>query len=438
METIFELIKGKEREEMLADMSKYQRTLFKELEENIEKASNYKLSDLIFDFDEEFVQRLLDLEAMVYLREHKEDNRRNGYTKNIKVKMGEREIEFNRPRLRHEEEFDSIIIPKRTKFMEEIKDYVITLYTKNNSLNDIKNILREMFNINISTATLSELARQIKSDVISWRTKKLEKCYFTMNIDCTYIKIRDNKNLQQHRIPVYIAVGTKLDGHKEIVGMYLGNEDEEKNVIDELYNKDIGESKMFWRTVLSDIKDRGVEKVLFIISDGIVGIEGAIEEEFPGTRYQRCVVHLSMNVKKYIAQKEYKEILGDFKKLYSASSLEEANREYEEFCEKYKKKKTLVRKVQEYYEYIKPLYNYPKNIRKYIYTNNIVESANSKVKRGFYGRGALPNVESAINIIYVNLKDLEEKWQKRKVENWDNIFNEISVVFKGEIKEYVK
>lgn len=438
METIFELIKGKEREEMLADMSKYQRTLFKELEENIEKASNYKLSDLIFDFDEEFVQRLLDLEAMVYLREHKEDNRRNGYTKNIKVKMGEREIEFNRPRLRHEEEFDSIIIPKRTKFMEEIKDYVITLYTKNNSLNDIKNILREMFNINISTATLSELARQIKSDVISWRTKKLEKCYFTMNIDCTYIKIRDNKNLQQHRIPVYIAVGTKLDGHKEMVGMYLGNEDEEKNVIDELYNKDIGESKMFWRTVLSDIKDRGVEKVLFIISDGIVGIEGAIEEEFPGTRYQRCVVHLSMNVKKYIAQKEYKEILGDFKKLYSASSLEEANREYEEFCEKYKKKKTLVRKVQEYYEYIKPLYNYPKNIRKYIYTNNIVESANSKVKRGFYGRGALPNVESAINIIYVNLKDLEEKWQKRKVENWDNIFNEISVVFKGEIKEYVK
>ena len=182
METIFELIKGKEREEMLGDMSKHQRTLFKELEENEEKAREYRLSDLIFDFDEEFVQRLLDIEAMVYLREHKEDNRRNGYTKNIKVKMGEREIEFNRPRLRHEEGFDSIVIPKRTKFMEEIKDYVITLYTKNNSLNDIKNILKEMFNINISTATLSELARQIKSEVISWRTRELEKCYFTINI----------------------------------------------------------------------------------------------------------------------------------------------------------------------------------------------------------------------------------------------------------------
>ena len=118
--------------------------------------------------------------------------------------------------------------------------------------------------------------------------------------------------------------------------------------------------------------------------------------------------------------------------------MEEANREYEEFGEKYKKKKTLVRKVGEYYEYIKPLYNYPENIRKYIYTNNIVESANSKIKRGFYGRGALPNAESAINIIYVNLKDLEEKWKSRKVENWDKIFNEISIVFKGEIKEYVK
>ena len=110
---------------------------------------------------------------------------------------------------------------------------------------------------------------------------------------------------------------------------------------------------------------------------------------------------------------------------------------YNKFLEKYKSKRTIVNHVKEYYKYIESLFDVPENIRKYIYTNNIVESANSKIKRGFYGRGALPNVESAINIIYVNLRDLENKWESKRVNNWNNIFNELMIVYQNQIKEYL-
>lgn len=434
---IFDVLSEEEKGKCLMDMSKYQRNLFHELENDSEKASKYKLKDLIYDFDKDFVEKILELEIEEYLRENTLDNRKNGYTKGITLTIGDRIINFNRPRLRNEKNFDSEIIPKRKRFMDDISESVIVLYAKNNSVKDIEEIMKSMFGIKVSTAKISQICQSIAEEVMAWRNKELERCYFTLNIDCTYISIRDNKKLTGHKVPIYIAVGTKLDGHKEIVGMYLGNEDENKNVIDEMYNEDIAESKTFWLTVFNDLKDRGMEKVLYVISDGLSGIENAIKEELPTARYQRCIVHLVRNIKTYTTKKESKEVIEDFKKIYSSTTKNEAEEMYNNFVNKYKNKKTIVNHAIEYYKYIEPLFDVPENIRKYIYTNNIVESANSKIKRGFYGRGALPNVESAINIIYVNLRDLENKWENKKVNNWDNIFNELVTVYQKEIKEYL-
>ena len=127
----------------------------------------------------------------------------------------------------------------------------------------------------------------------------------------------------------------------------------------------------------------------------------------------------------------------NFKKIYEAKTNEEGMLALNDFIEKYKNKKVLVSTVQKYYEYIKPLYNYPEGIRNYVYTNNIVESVNSVIKRGFYGRGALPNTDSALNIIYVNLKQLEDKWEKSKVRNWDKISNELSIIYKDKLEKYI-
>lgn len=426
-------------DEIYNDMSKYQKQIFDNMKNDSYFLENYSLSDLIFDFDSKFIEKILSLEIDLYLEECKKNgiiNKKNGTTKNISLKTSNRNINFNRPRLRNEANFDSKLIPKRTRILNDLTDNIILLYSKNNSINDIKDILSQMFNINISSGLISNITCSIQEQVMSWRNRDLKKCYFALNIDCMYITIRDNKNLCSHRLPVYVAVGTNLSGHKEIVGIYLGNEDSKKNIIDSLYETDICESKTFWLEVFNDLKDRGVEKILYITSDGVTGIKDAIKEEFPEAFYQRCVVHIVRNLDKYVSKKET-YIISDFKKIYTAANKNLAELYASEFLEKYKEKKLIIKHAKTYIDEIIPLFDLPENIRKYIYTNNIVESVNSKIQRGFYGRGALPNAESAINIIYVNLIDLEKKWAKTKVANWDKIFNEIQLVHKDIIEQYI-
>ena len=422
------------------DMSRYQKNIFDSWHNNINNFIDYSFSDLLFDFDKEFVEKILELELNYYLEKSLNDgtkNKKNGYTKDIALKVNNTEISINRPRLRNEANFDSIFVPKRTRIMKDIHDNILLLYSKNNSINDIKEILKGMFDIGISTGKISSLLQDISYSVYEWRNKKLDKCYFTINIDCTYITIRDNKDIKSHKIPIYVVVGTKLSGNKEILGIYLGNEDENKNIIDNLHDKNVSESTTFWTTVFEDLKERGLEKVLYIISDGLTGIKNAIKLSYPTSFYQRCVVHIVRDLKTYTNKNNSKSIIADFKNIYSAPSLELANENYEYFLDKYKDNKTIIKHVKDYMDEIIPLFNLPINIRKYIYTNNIVESVNSKIKRGFYGRGALPNINSALNIIFLNLDDLEKKWAKTKVPNWNNIYNELIQVHKQDIEQYL-
>ena len=422
------------------DMSRYQKNIFDSWNNNINNFIDYSFSDLLFDFDKEFVEKILELELNYYLESSLNDctkNKKNGYTKDIALKVNNTEISINRPRLRNEANFDSIFVPKRTRIMKDIHDNILLLYSKNNSINDIKEILKGMFDIDISTGKISSLLQDISYSVYEWRNKKLDKCYFTINIDCTYITIRDNKDIKSHKIPIYVVVGTKLSGNKEILGIYLGNEDENKNIIDNLHDKNVSESTTFWTTVFEDLKERGLEKVLYIISDGLTGIKNAIKLSYPTSFYQRCVVHIVRDLKTYTNKNNSKSIIADFKNIYSAPSLELAKDNYEYFLDKYKDNKTIIKHVKDYMDEIIPLFNLPINIRKYIYTNNIVESVNSKIKRGFYGRGALPNVNSALNIIFLNLDDVEKKWSKTKVPNWNNIYNELILVHKQDIEQYL-
>ncbi len=420
------------------NMSSYQKKIYDSWIDNPDLFIDYSLNDLIFDFDKDFVEKILEIELDFYLKNSAiNGNKRNGYTKDISLTLLDRTISINRPRLRNEKEFNSIFIPKRTRVLKDLKDNIILLFSKNNSINDIKDILSAMFNIDISTGKISELLQEISDKVFEWRTRPLDKCYFTINIDCTYISLRDNKDISSHKIPVYVAVGTKLNGHKEIIGIYLGNEDQNMKIIDEYHNIDIAEATSFWVNIFDDFKDRGIEKVLYIISDGLSGIESAINNSFPSTRYQRCIVHVVRNLKNYTNKNNSAAIIHDFKNIYLAPNRELALENYNDFLIKYKDNKTLIKHVKEYIEYILPLFDIPTNIRKYIYTNNIVESVNSKIKRGFYGRGALPNINSALNIIFLNLENLESKWTKSKVNNWNNIYNELYSIYNSEIDKYL-
>lgn len=422
------------------DMSKYQKKIFDSWQNDSQKFIDYSFNDLLFDFDREFVEAVLNMEIDWYLNnqiDNNKKNKRNGYTKDITLTCGNNQIQINRPRLRNEKDFDSIFIKKRTRIMKDIHDNIILLYSKNNSVNDIKDILKAMFNIDISTGKISELLQDISYKVNEWRNKKLDPCYFCLNIDCTYITIRDNKDINSHKIPVYVAVGTNLKGTKEILGIYLGNEDENKNLIDELYNDDIAEATSFWLNIFEDLKERGIEKILYCSSDGLAGIENAIKSSFDGIFYQRCVVHIVRNLKTYTNKSNCVEIINDFKNIYTSKTKDLAIESWNEFKQKYENNKTIIKHASEYVKLILPLFDVPENIRNYIYTNNISESVNSKIKRGFYGRGALPNAESALNIIFLNLEDLEKKWSNKKVTNWNKIFNEIIEIHSKDINKYL-
>ena len=215
------------------NMSSYQKDIFNNLKTDLDFLNNYSLSDLIFDFDSRFVESILSLELDLYLKHCKDNgfyNKRNGSTKNITLTTSNRILNFNRPRLRNEADFDSALIPKRTRVLDDLSNNIILLYSKNNSVNDIKDLLSSMFNIDVSSAFISNITQSIQDQVFAWRNKDLKPYYFALNIDCMYITIRDNKNFSSHKIPVYIAVATSFSGHKEIVGMYLGNEDSKKNM----------------------------------------------------------------------------------------------------------------------------------------------------------------------------------------------------------------
>lgn len=440
IKNILDKSNNKDLDSLYNDMSRFQRNIFDSWVDNPDLFIDYSFNDLLFDFDRDFVEKILELELDYYLHNsisNGEKNKRNGYTKDISLTYGNNTISINRPRLRNETDFDSIFIPKRTRIMKDIHDNVLLLYSKNNSVNDIKDILKAMFNINISTGKISELLQDISYSVYEWRNKQIDKCYFTINIDCTYISIRDNKDINSHKIPIYVVVGTKLSGSKEILGIYLGNEDESKNIIDAYHNVDIAEATSFWLTIFDDLKERGLEKVLYVVSDGLSGIENAIKSSFDGVFYQRCIVHLVRNLKTYTNKNNMASVIKDFKNIYTSSDKNIALENYNYFLEKYKSNTSLIKHFKEYMEYIMPLFDLPINIRKYIYTNNIVESVNSKIKRGFYGRGALPNVNSALNIIFLNLDDLEKKWKNKKVPNWNNIYNELIVVHNDSLKQFL-
>ena len=142
-----------------------------------------------------------------------------------------------------------------------------------------------MFNIDVSNTKISELLQDITYKVYEWKNKELDKCYFTINIDCTYIIIRDNKDLNSHKVPIYIVVGTKITGNKEILVIYLGNEDENKNIINDLYKNDIAEATSFWTTIFEDLKERGIEEVFCVVSDGLIDIKTVVKNSFENVFY---------------------------------------------------------------------------------------------------------------------------------------------------------
>ena len=372
------------------------------------------------------VQRLLDEEFNEFMEyekgshvEKSNSNRRNGSTsKAKKVKTDNGEITVVPPRDRYGK-FEPQIIKKRQKVLEGFDNLVISMYAKGNSLKDIKDTIREIYSIELSEETISNMTKSVSEEVEKWQNRKLKKCYPFVYVDCLYCSVKeDYKSIKK---AIYVVLGVDTKGIKDVLGIWI----------------DTTESATKWCQIFEDLKERGVEDIFFVSMDGLAGLSDAIEKVYPQTITQRCIVHIVRNIYSILPRKDVKEVIADFKKIYTTSNLENAKLEYENFKEKYKENKKLIKKVDENIEWIYQLFDYTVGIRKAIYTTNSIESLNSGLRKVTKGKGSFINENALMKVLYLRIQDLQKNWAKG-ISNWTKIRNELAILFEDRFLKYIE
>lgn len=371
------------------------------------------------------MQKLLDAELDNHLEyskyEHTKNekkNFRNGYCKTKKVKTKYGNILVKTPRDRNST-FEPKIIEKGQTKLTGFEEKCIALYAKGVSLRDIEQTLKDIYGVKINKDEISRLISTVSEKVETWKKRKLKPMYVFTYADCLYVPIKDD--ITTSKKAVYIIIGVDVDGYKEILGMWI----------------DKSESSSFWSNVFEDLKERGVEDILYMCSDGVAGFKGSLERVFPKTQSQRCVVHLTRNIYGLCPKKEAKEIIVNFKKIYKSSNIDEAKIQLEFFQKEYgEKQKRVVKKVEEFMVYLEPLFELPAEIRKCIYTTNAIESVNSALRKVTRGKGAFPSESSVYKVMFLRIRELSEKW-KKPMQNWETIRKQLISLFGDRYLNYV-
>lgn len=372
------------------------------------------------------VQRLLDTEFNEFMeyekgshKDKKDTNRRNGSTsKAKKVKTDNGEITIVPPRDR-DGKFEPQIIKKRQKVLEGFDNLVISMYAKGNSLKDIKDTIREIYSIELSEETISNMTKSVSKEVEKWQNRPLEKCYPFVYVDCLYCSVKED--LKSIKKAIYIVLGVDTKGVKDVLGVWL----------------ETTESASKWCEIFEDLKLRGVEDIFFVSMDGLSGLPEAVEKVYPQAIMQRCIVHIVRNIYSILPKKEVKQVINDFKKIYTANNLEQAKLEYDNFKEKYKENKKLINKVKDNIEWIYQLYEYPIGIRKAIYTTNAIESLNAGLRKVTKGKGSFINENALMKVLYLRIQDLQKNWSKG-ISNWTKIQNELALLFEDRYIKYIE
>ena len=360
----------------------------------------------------------LEYEKYEHTKEKKRNNSRNGHCKEKQVETKYGSISVKTPRDRNGS-FKPIIIEKRQTKLTGFEAKCVSLYATGMSLRDIEKILKDLYGVSISKDEITKLISVVNEETNQWKNRKLKPLYIFTYADCLYVPIKDDFITEKKA--VYIMVGVDAYGYKDILGMWI----------------DDSESASFWTNVFEDLKSRGVKDILYMSSDGIAGFKGSLETVFPKTQSQRCVVHLTRNIAKLCPKKQQKEIINDWKAIYTSSSLEAANVCLDQFKEKFSKYSTVVKKVEDFMQYLEPLFELPDEIRKAIYTSNAVESVNSALRKVTKGKGSFPSRESVYKILFLRIKDLKEKWNK-PIRNWNTIQLQLIELFGDRYTKYIE
>lgn len=336
-------------------------------------------------------------------------NSRNGYSsKTLKGDIGEVEIQTPRDR---QGGFEPQLISKGQTRLTEFDEQILTLYAKGMTTRDIAETFREMYGAEVSPSLISKVTEVVWETVQAWQTRPLEAVYPIVYLDGLVVKIRqDNRVINK---TVHVALGVNLDGHKEVLGLWLAET----------------EGAKFWLSVLTELQNRGLKDIFIVCVDGLTGFPEAIQTAYPKAKVQLCIVHLMRNALNYVAYKDRRAVAADLKRLYQAVTVAEAEQALERFSERWEGKYPSISALWlRHWEHIITLFDYPEEIRRVIYTTNAIESLNSVIRKATKNRRVFPTDRSALKVVYLAVERAAQKWTM-PVADWKLALNRFAIEF---------
>ncbi|MBN8660796.1 MAG: IS256 family transposase [Candidatus Obscuribacter phosphatis] len=341
------------------------------------------------------------------------ENRRNGYTKKTVI-TDQGDVTLGVPRDRNGD-FEPQIVQKRQTRLEGFDDKVLALYARGMTVRDIQSQLKDIYGTEVSPALISHVTDAVMDEARAWQTRPLENVYPIVFFDALVVKVRENQRVINKS--VYLALAVNTSGQKELLGIWISQ----------------NEGAKFWLGILTELKTRGVQDIFIACVDGLTGMDEAIQTAFPKTWVQLCIVHMVRNSLKFVSYKHRKEMAGDLKAIYRAVTEDEAASALEALAEKWDGRYPTVSKSwRTHWAKIIPMFAFPDDIRKVIYTTNAVESVNMTLRKASRNHRIFPNDEAVIKVMYLAGQLISRKWTM-PLRDWGAAMNQFSILFEGRV-----
>jgi len=370
---------------------------------------------LLKELTKAVLERALKAELTEHLGYEKHDpvgqgsgNSRNGKSrKKLKGDFGELELETPRDR---NGTFEPRIVAKGQTRFTGFDAKILSMYSRGMTTREIQSHLEEIYGVEVSAALISTVTEEVVEEVKSWQTRPLDSLYPIVYLDALYVKMRDNGQVQNRAI--YLAIGIKMDGSKEVLGMWTS----------------ANEGAKFWLQVLTELQNRGVEDIFIACVDGLKGFPEAIETVYPKAQVQLCIVHLVRASLNYVSWKQRRAVAGDLRRIYRAATAEAAEQELAAFARQWDGSHPSISQIwRRNWTRIIPFFAFPPEIRKVIYTTNAVESLNMTLRKVIKTRAAFPTEEAALKLLYMALRNVAKKWNC--VQNWREALNRFQILW---------
>jgi len=337
-------------------------------------------------------------------------NRRNGRSrKTVRGEVGQLTIATPRDR---DGTFEPQLIPKHQRRVPGFDEKILALYAKGLTTRDIQEIVRELYDVEISATLVSQITADLDAEVTAWRTRPLDPVWPIVYFDGIVVHLRGaNGHVSQHTI--YVALGVNLEGKKELLGLWLSE----------------NEGAKFWLACLTDLKNRGLNDIFVVCIDGLSGFAEAVHAAYPEASVQLCIVHLVRAALRYVNSEDSQQVVRDLKKIYRAATVLEAEEALDEFAQAWDSKYPTIAKMwRAKWTDIITLFDFPPPIRKAIYTTNAIESVNSVIRKFTRNRKIYPNEESALKLVYMAIGEASKKWTM-PIHHWKEALNHFAILY---------